>query len=244
MAMLKLISVNIERSKHLDRVIPFLKQEDADVVCLQEVMEYDLPRFESALGMKSTFVGTTRLSGEGTPGVVGIGMLSRLPIRSQAIHHYAGTPGVIIDSDPTSVATRHETENRAVLAYDVENAGERYRIATTHFTWTPDGAPNDFQRADMQGLLRILDGLEGFVLCGDFNAPRGGEMFALLASRYADNIPLEYTSSIDGLLHRAGPLPVMVDGLFTTPDYIASDVRLVSGVSDHCAIVATIRVTS
>ncbi len=32
----------------------------------------------------------------------------------------------------------------------------------------------------------------------------------------------------------------MVDGLFTTPAYRASDVRLQFGVSDHVAIVATI----
>lgn len=243
MAALKLISVNIERSKHLDRVIPFLEREGADVICLQEVMEYDLPRLEHALGMTSAFVGSTRHPAEGNPGVVGIGILSRLPIRSNRIHYYAGTPGVIVDSDPTSIATRHETEIRAVLACDVENAGERYRIATTHFTWTPDGEPNDFQRADMRELVRGLEQLEGFTLCGDFNAPRGGEMFAALASRYTDNIPLEYTSSIDGTLHRAGPIPLMVDGVFTTSEYVASDVRLASGVSDHCAILATIRVT-
>lgn len=32
----------------------------------------------------------------------------------------------------------------------------------------------------------------------------------------------------------------MVDGLFTTSDYKASNVRLVDGVSDHMAIVADI----
>ena len=32
----------------------------------------------------------------------------------------------------------------------------------------------------------------------------------------------------------------MVDGLFTTPAYKASDVKLVDGISDHMAIVAKI----
>jgi hypothetical protein len=32
----------------------------------------------------------------------------------------------------------------------------------------------------------------------------------------------------------------VVDGLFTTPEYKATDVGLVDGVSDHMAIVATI----
>ena len=89
-------------------------------------------------------------------------------------------------------------------------------------------------------LLACLEPEEEFTLCGDFNAPRGGEIFTALAMRYQDNIPLEYASSIDGNLHRKGPLPYMVDGLFTTPSYIASDVSLQSGVSDHCAILATV----
>ena len=35
-------------------------------------------------------------------------------------------------------------------------------------------------------------------------------------------------------------LGLMVDGLFTTPKYIASNVKLEPGVSDHMAIVANI----
>jgi hypothetical protein len=47
-------------------------------------------------------------------------------------------------------------------------------------------------------------------------------------------------TSIDPKLHRAGALQLMVDGLFTTPGYEASDVMLHTGVSDHCAITARI----
>ena len=81
---------------------------------------------------------------------------------------------------------------------------------------------------------------EPFVLAGDFNAPRGGEIFSHIAERYTDNIPPHYTTSIDGTLHRAGPIPFMVDGLFTTPSYRAKGVHLEFGVSDHAAVAATI----
>jgi|GEM_PF-5115909 hypothetical protein len=37
--MIRFVSLNIERSKHLDLVIPFLQAQNADVVCLQELMD-------------------------------------------------------------------------------------------------------------------------------------------------------------------------------------------------------------
>lgn len=89
-------------------------------------------------------------------------------------------------------------------------------------------------------LLETLGSFPELILAGDFNAPRGGEVFGTIAARYKDNIPPEYKTSIDGGLHRAGKLEYMVDGLFTTPQYIASKVRLIDGVSDHMAIVAEI----
>ena len=82
------------------------------------------------------------------------------------------------------------------------------------------------------------------MLCGDFNAPRGGEIFGLLAQKYKDNVPQKYTTSIDGILHRAGPLPFMVDGLFSTPGYTVSHVEMVCGISDHCALIANVASSS
>ena len=83
-------------------------------------------------------------------------------------------------------------------------------------------------------------------MCGDFNAPRGGEIFSALATRWHDNIPGTYHTSLDLSLHKAGKVDgerlatLMVDGLFTTPGYRTSRVELVPGVSDHCAIVAEV----
>ena len=42
------------------------------------------------------------------------------------------------------------------------------------------------------------------------------------------------------MLHRAGPLQLVVDGMFSTDDYSVSEVALHQGVSDHCAITALV----
>lgn len=244
--MIRLVSLNIERSKHLGLVIPFLQQQNADVVCLQELMEYDIPKFESALEMQYRFAAGKLHAAEGNPGILGEGIFSRLKIVHSKALYYHGSADHIPESDMTDVHTKHTTESTSVIFCDVESGDTTFRIATTHFTWTLDGRPNDYQREDLKKMIEILDGLGEFVLCGDFNAPRGGEIFSMIAKKYKDNIPLTYKTSIDVNLHRAGKIASekmdekMVDGLFSTPQYVVSDVELHSGVSDHLAVVATI----
>ena len=112
-------------------------------------------------------------------------------------------------------------------------------IATTHFPWTPDGQERAFQH---KAVRRLLDAVRGqaVVLTGDFNAPRGGPIFAAVARVLTDCIPARVTSSIDPHLHRGGPLSLMVDGMFASKHYTISDVRMHTGLSDHQAISACI----
>ncbi len=238
---LKLISLNIEMDKHLPRVLPFLEREQPDVVCLQEVFEKDMGLFEKTLGMSGRFEAVSVVDISYVNGVLGpdeelaqkgpqgVAMFSKLPVRSEGVEYYHGEPGEV---------PRHSADyNRLFLWRAVEKEGTLFTIGTTHFTWTPDGNISREQAEDMQKLFTIVEGFPEIAFCGDFNAPRGREMWGKLAERYRDNIPGEYVSSIDPLLHRAEGLEVMVDGLFTTPGYRAFDVKLVEGVSDHKAVV-------
>lgn len=88
-------------------------------------------------------------------------------------------------------------------------------------------------------MLALLD-LTNIIFCGDFNAPRGRQIWSILSSKLKDNVPNEITTTIDGNIHRAGNLQLVVDGLFTSSNYKVCDVQVISGVSDHCAIVAGI----
>lgn len=246
MARLSLVSLNIEQSKHLELVIPFIERIRPDVLCVQELMERDIPLLERALqSSHQVFFPMSRILSEETPAIYGVGIFSRLPVKAHGAEHYVGSPDVVPDSDSRDARTFNNT-NRAVLWCDVEKGGDIFRVATTHFTWTPHGEADDAQRYDMRSLLAALESLNEFVLTGDFNAPRGGEIFAELAGRYTDNIPQRYETSIDVNLHRAGTTHAhelnkrMVDGLFTTPKYEASNVELISGISDHMAIAAVI----
>lgn len=247
-----LVSLNIEGSKHLDSVEAFLRERNPEVVCLQELCEYDIPRFEALLGTSCYFApmmnlpAGSPLSMRTTPALIGVGVFSRLPVTRQVTHYYHQAQGELQEFDETDTDAKRRTQHCLLVVSDIEKDEEVYRIGTTHFTWTPKGDADEYQRTDVKEMLSIIATEAPMLFCGDFNAPRGGEIFKTMATAYRDNIPPQYETSIDISLHRSGKerphelVDKMVDGLFTSPEYRATDVDLVFGISDHAAIVASI----
>jgi endonuclease/exonuclease/phosphatase family metal-dependent hydrolase len=241
---LKLIQLNIEFGKHIDQTLPFFTEQQADVVCLQELPQHLVHKFEEVLGATSVYTPMALYQGE----VRGVGIFSKYPITKHTAEQYGGNreKESLSVFDQSSYEARHNTSRFILLTSEIEKDAAVFHIATTHFPVTERGSVTDFQRQDMQALLRLLKEKEEFVLTGDFNAPRGGEIFAALAAVYKDNMPQQYKTSIDINLHRHGKTSAheladkMVDGIFSTPAYQVSDVQIISGVSDHCAFVATI----
>lgn len=231
--------------KRLDLVQAFLEREKPDVVCLQEVYEPDLKMMGERIGMENAFGQMTNMGRKRLlePPYIsfGVGILSRLPMKQVKLVYYYGDAesvgGFIFPGNP-------QMYYRVLLSAIFTQNNTDFMIGTTHFTWTPDGKADDRQRKDLQSLLSVLEQIPGILLCGDFNAPRGGEIFDAIASRYRDNIPTHYTTSLDPKVHKLGNLQLMVDGLFSTPRYHVRNVRLADGVSDHMAIVADISRTN
>lgn len=242
---LSLVSLNIEEEKHLNLVVPFLEASAADVVCVQELMEADIPALETACGPCVSFAPEMLILRDGTPHARGSGIFSRLPASDAGAKYYVGSAETVrIDPGEKDWGTH------AAAHASIEKDGTTYRLLNVHGTWTPGGETTPAQLEDCAALLAAIAPLAPFVLVGDFNARRGGEAFAAIAAQYTDNIPAEYETSIDLDLHRAREHAAhqlsrnMVDGLFTAPGYSAKNVRLQFGVSDHAAVIATIEKTA
>lgn len=237
---LKLASLNIEGNEHFGKFLPFLKGFGPDVACLQEVFAQDVPMLRRELEMDAAFapmcVRPYDSADMASPAVMGVAVFSKLPFGSVEPLYYYGDP----DFFPVYRYRDDTRQNRVLLMVTLDKDGAPFTVGTTHFMVTKDAEPTDFQRRDLARLFGLLGPVPEIVMCGDWNAPRGGEIFGRLAERFRDNIPPEYAASIDGNIHRAGHLPYMVDGLFTTPGFAASDVKLTGGVSDHMAITAVI----
>lgn len=241
-ASIKLLQCNIEGSKHLERLVPFLKAQSAEVVCLQEAFEVDVNLLSQELGMSAYFVPLLDAQAPNSftcdpKGLWGLAILTNLPVMAKQHQYYVGSSNVIPPIDEQN----HNCLNRAVAWVDVVKQGVTYRMATTHFTWSPAGSFIQLQAENLVALTHILQtDLKEFVLCGDFNAPRGGEVYHRLTSWLTDYIPPHITTSIDKKWHRAGDLQLMVDYVFATGNYQASQVTLHDNVSDHMAVTALI----
>jgi endonuclease/exonuclease/phosphatase family metal-dependent hydrolase len=240
---IKLVDLNIEHEKHLDLVIPFLIKAAADVVCLQEVYQEDLSRIADTLGMHSYYAPSrthTRNTPDSKPELEGVAILSKNPlndVRKDYYQTHGREPGDVVQF---SQLLANETTQKVLLSGLVNTNEGEIRIGTTHFTWTPDGLASEQQRQDIKLLLDVLSNFKNIAFCGDFNAPRGREIFTVLSDAYHDNVPGNIVSTIDPELHKTKGLRYVVDSIFTSANYAVNDVEVISGVSDHCAVIGRV----
>lgn len=243
MSSLKIISLNIEGLKHLNIQEDFFLRQSPHVVCLQEIFEDTYIYLKDKFKLKGSFAPMWKrptIQNTNSPFVVmGIALLTNYEIEKIDTFYYNGGPDKINDFIPD--ITSQDLVSRAIIVARLTYSGIKYTIGTTHFTWSENGLTSIQQSKDIESLLKILSKFQEIVFCGDFNTPRGKDIFKKISDKYVDNIPQNYATSIDGNLHYAGHLDLMVDGLFSTRGYKISNVELISGVSDHCAIVANIK---
>lgn len=230
---LNIVSVNIEKDRHFDRLMPFLKKQKPDVILLQEVLSKDIAYFEKSLEMESHYAALNRYADSTQLGIL---TLSNYPLLKTCAMYYRG------DGDNLPLLEHAEPEKmaRAILVTEIIKENQRYCLINTHFTWSPNGQPSALQNEDINILMQLLSEIPEFVFCGDFNAPRGTAIFDKIASKYKDNIPLHINTTIDKNLHKAGGLKLVVDGIFSTSAYQINSVEIVDSISDHCAILAKI----
>lgn len=237
----KLISLNIESDKHLDAVLPFLEREKADIICFQEILKSNLGLFAAKLGFQYAFAPTAIVdNSEGAADEWGVAIFKKAPLLNLSQEYYstgARHPGELRQANTKD----QDTLQRVLLSVEVETANGPVRVGTTHFTWTPNGQADDLQRRDLIRLFEVLKPYPQILFCGDFNAPRGGEIYSAIAARYRDCLPSGVSSTLDPDFHRVRGLELAVDSIFTSAAIGVTDVRVVSGVSDHRALIAQVR---
>ena len=241
---MKLISLNIEVNKHYDTVLPFLKREKADVVCIQELLESDFALFKKELNLEGVFRAFTYVNYKYPDKINGqkhgVAIFANNIIDSGYVFYF-GKEDNLLRSFTEHLADEDLRKNSVLIWADIkDNDGKVFKFVNTHLPVTKEGESTLYQLQVVDALLKTLSSIPEFVICGDMNAPRGNESFRRLAKKYKDNIPLKYETSIDQKLHRVKGIMFMVDGIFTTDAYVASNVKLIDGVSDHMAIVADI----
>lgn len=88
---MRLLSLNVERSAHLHRFVPFLRERAPDVACLQELMQNDIEEVQAETGLGHChYVAMARMSDDPDASPFGVGILSRHPICAKNALVYAG----------------------------------------------------------------------------------------------------------------------------------------------------------
>lgn len=237
---LKLLTLNIEGDRHLDRVGAAMSLHLPDIACLQEVFEVDCAKLASFGSYRVTYAATTHVDAVNAfrlapRGNWGVAVLTRVPVRTQTVVSYAADKEIRNYRKPND-------PRRAVIVMEISDQERTHRIATTHFTWSPHGTATDEQREDFSRLYRVMSSYPDYVLCGDFNSPRGGEMYWKFTNdlKLIDHLPSAVQTTIDAQYHQAGALNLVVDTVFSTTGYRVSDVQVLEGLSDHKGILSTI----
>lgn len=244
---IKIVSINIEGDKHLVRILPFLKKVQPDVICFQEMFADDVPLFETELKGSIIFTPLTTMTiahqtMNAPRGLWGIAVWTRkgVVVKKQIIDYYRGNELDV--HEPFNPAVPFSRAVQIVLCMVKK---KRFMVANTHFTWTPDGKADDRQREDQMKLLVLLKPYKDLILCGDFNAPRGQEVYRQFAQTYVDQLPEHITTTLDPELHRFKSTNTLaVDSIFTTASYKASSFSVETGLSDHKALIAAFTRTS
>ena len=129
---MRIVSLNVERSAHLDRFIPFLSAHAPDVALLQELVESDIERIQAATGLTYChFAAMARISRDDAP--FGVGILSRHRFSTTGMSVYAGggDGGMIVDR--ASPESRLATIRYPAVRVRLAGGDCQAEIATVHF---------------------------------------------------------------------------------------------------------------
>jgi endonuclease/exonuclease/phosphatase family metal-dependent hydrolase len=249
--MKKLLSVNIEGDKHLERVGPCIAEENPDVICLQEAFRDDIIPLVGTEYQTEFLPMCLKERRDGSLSQWGIAIATRTPAWRVVRDYYYQPTTTFVPFDGLSKHTKRKTVWQGVVGVTIEDDGADLAIFTTHFTWTPDGRSDEHQTTDMKALLHFMSERGPHILCGDFNIPRKqNSVYPIMTAHYTDHVPPEYETSMFVPLHRVKNDPVqsanlgtyMVDYILSAPPHAltVTNVEMRGNVSDHYALVAQV----
>lgn len=237
---LTFFSLNLEADRHLTEVSEYLKKYHPDVVHFQEIYRVHAEEWGRQFGYHVSFVPHVDFNVYEhifkPLGEWGIATLTKIKPTEIKVAYYSKSPVVI----PHEFMKTKKHPRSLLVTKLVDDKGVDYVFANTHFTWAmPDKADVE-QAADFARLNVILEPYPSLVMSGDFNAPRESMVYRELATKYRSWVPEDVDTTLDPTYFRKPGLKLVVDHLFSTSDYKVVDVEVITGLSDHCGIRASI----
>ena len=196
----KVLSWNIWVDGYFDEIARFIKDTNADIICLQEVKDNDSERdvisYLENLGYSHAFASTLQ-TWDGEKYKHGPAVFSKYVIKNSRTY--------MLSEENTRVAVRADI-----------NIGTRtLHVFSTHLIHTHQ-KPSTIQEEQARNLIELLPS-QGTILAGDFNATPESEAIRLLRGVLVDS---DKTSSPTWSVYKAGCELCNVDEITTRLDYI------------------------
>lgn len=249
---LKVVQLNLFKGKFLDAALDFLKSQNPDLICLQEVTagrvnfheKTDADLFailKARLGLFGIFLSDVKISDE-QGARFGNAVFSKRPIleskvfplkdfRAMTLSEFSNnTNNVWADLPRHMLDATIDFESRKIHAISVHGR----RIAPP-----ADDEENLRQAKLVAEYLRSL-GNQMYIMGGDFNMPPDSEVIKIISS-VARNLMVgrPITQTLNPRVHELGDNGYLVDYIFTSSHFSTKSLEVPQvDVSDHLPVVA------
>ena len=244
---LKVMSAFLGRDKkQVPAVIACAGEVRAEVLCLQEVMDFELPHLKENYRFVR-FVPMTRFADGNTMGLVTCSNLAVSEIREQ---YYMGNATELTLFDESTPDQVNNTKRRPLLTCTLLKNGRSYPVGNTHFLYSKEGKFGEQHHSSLRSLTDILKPYEKLALCGAMVMLRDGPLYKefVQTSGLQDWVPRTIECTLDRKLHKlsallkSGAMPlVVVDYIFGVGCSQVGTVRQFEGVCDHTPLLAVVQ---
>lgn len=243
---LSVLQWNVWFKESADKVVQFIRETDADIVCLQELTQdsvpnpnRDIPAEIKALGYSAAYLPAHQRTGERHI-KMGNGIFSKFPIISSR-HVYVQHQ----DTDSQD----YSKENRVYLEAKIKINDTELTIGTTHLSYIPRFAMTSEKQKEVDRLVAAIgDNQQNYLFTGDLNSipnsytvAKLGEFLNSAGPNFSEPSWTTKPFSYDGF--EATTLDWRLDYIFTTPDLqVLSSKIIQTDYSDHLPILTEIEI--
>ncbi len=261
---IKIIHLNIERSKHVREIIKLIQKEEPDVLCFEEAMYKDVKKIAFDFSYNLAFAPLLVLENQAEEKEAeGSAILSKFLISDVEKYKYNDqqTKDILVRREDQVISKKGvRPQDRFLYNYTLlnvsikDNKGKTINIATTHFPVVDHQSPglpshklnslkdiDNLEHSDiyLENLISKLRKINNpLIFTADLNNARGEYVYDQLAHELIDIVPQSVTSTIDPNLHRRSDLKLVVDTIMISPDIKVKKFSVLDNISDHKALLA------
>ncbi len=242
---LKLLQLNIFHGDRLNTIIDFLKKEDFDIICLQELSGGEMSKtgvdnfsdIKKATNYDGVLNVSWRLKDEKT--YFGNGILYKKTLNFQNPREFFMKSYEVLDQ----IDERWDERARSSVFADLIFDNKKITIGSTHLAWGPTPYDEPYKIEQAKKLFDFVSLVDNpLIITGDFNVPPQSEITKLFSEKFR-NLTTEnnLTNTLDLRNHKLKdirPDGLAVDYIFASPEINILDFRILKEqeLSDHLGL--------